>query len=69
MNLTKKWPTNDLTKCVNVEVHQFKVTKKLYIIIVRLRKMVKIVDLKNGSLRFFFLEIYRSKIDLGKGLL
>ena len=28
--------------------------------------MVKIVDLKDGSLRFFFLEIYRSKIDLGK---
>jgi hypothetical protein len=34
-------------------LHQFKVTKKLYIIIVRLRKMVKIIDLKNGSLRVF----------------
>jgi len=42
-------------------LHQFKVTKKLDIIIVRLRKMVKIVDLKNGSLKFFFWRFIEAK--------
>jgi len=42
-------------------LHQFKVTKKLDIIIVRLRKMVKIVHLKNGSLRFLFWRFIEAK--------